>query len=507
MPKIYSIEHFHQCASVAVLLISQAFAVPLISSRTSPTISWSSCNFTAADPPSLSCGSIQAPIDHSDPHGPQVGIKFARLAAPNDTRIGSLFFNPGGPGGSSTAFVQLKIETGWSIWSAELLQRYDLINFDPRGTGLSNPVSCNETIWNQRVPIAPKDDSEFAQMVERNKAFSESCKAGTGPVFDFLDTESVARDMDLIREALGEDKLNFLGLSYGTDLGTTYANIFPEKVGRMVLDGVMDQGESDTTELVTESTAYEATLNHFFQWCNTTTECALNGKDAAGIFDTLITSADINPVPAPDCSVNGEQICKSDVTGEELLSRIQSGLLGFAQNPVLVGWPMLSLAIADAAAGNATLLSAPLKTQSTSSDFSFLAIACLEWAPSSKNYVELALKRQMTGVISPHTRGSGEIWSMQSKCIGWAAQPRPKRALNPQNLAKLPNILLVTSYWDPSTSIVWANGLRLQIPNSVLILRKGSGHTTYFTFGETSKAIDKFLMMGQLPKQGMTYDS
>ncbi|KAH7386183.1 Alpha/Beta hydrolase protein [Cadophora sp. MPI-SDFR-AT-0126] len=501
MQQLFYLSHI----SATLIFFSQALALPYISPRTNPKISWANC--TTSDPPGLQCGQIEVPVDYDNAHADQFNITFARLQATNATsRIGSLIINPGGPGGAGSDLVFGQIQ-GAPLFSPELLAQYDIIGLDPRGTGLSNPMVCDPTIWNQRVSSTPKNEEEFNKLVEYNKAFSESCKAGTGRVFDFMGTASAAKDMDMVRRALQEDKLNFLGISYGSNLGSTYAGLFPTKVGRMVLDGILAVSDSDTSLLATESGAYEATLNQFFKWCNTTSDCALNGQDAPGIFDDIIATANEKPIPAPGCTIGNVSVCRSDATGEEILSRVQSGILFVEQSVLGPGWPLLSVAIAQASRGNATLLSARIKSAPSDSDFSFLGVACKDWAPTSKSYIDLVFKRQMTTALSPHSRGNSQTYQAQSSCIGWVSPPTPVEGLRPKQVAKLPKILLANSFWDPSTSIVWANTLRQQIPSSVLLLRNGSGHTSYFSHGKISTAMDTFLLTGVLPAQGTVFDS
>ena len=496
-----------QIASIALSLASQVLAAPSASPRTYPTVTWRNC--TAADPPNLQCGHLQVPVDYNNPHGHQFDLTFARLKASNSTsRLGSLVFNPGGPGGAASRFVFTQVFDGVTVWSPEILADYDIIGLDPRGTGLSNPMTCDQNIWNERVSSTPKNENEFNQLVAHNKAFSESCRHGTGPVFDFMDTTSAAKDMEMVRRALGEEKLNYLGLSYGSQLGSTYAGLYPKNVGRMVLDGVLDVAGSDTQALLAESTAYESTLDKFFQWCNTTTDCALHGQDAAGIFDNLINTANDKPIPAPGCSASGPTPCRSDATGEEILSEVQGGLVGVDPGPAFEGWPALSVSIAEASQGNASLISTPIITAPTDASFSFLGVVCKDWAPTSKSYIDLDLKRQMTSALAPHSRGSSQTYETQSSCIGWVSPATNTRhVLDPNQVAKLPPILLVNALWDPSTSIAWANALRLEIPSSVLILRNGAGHTSYFIPGQTSAAINAYLLTGDLPAQGTTFDS
>ncbi|KAG9235189.1 hypothetical protein BJ875DRAFT_483477 [Amylocarpus encephaloides] len=481
--------------------------VPPLSPRTSPTISWKNC-INESDPPNLQCGSIQVPVDYGKPHCEHFNLTFARIKTNGISCLGSLVYNPGGPGGAGSDVVFAHVLKGISVWSAELLAQYDLIGLDPRGTGLSNPMKCDPTIWNQRVSMTPQNEEEFNQLVENNKAFSESCRNLTGPIFDFMDTASAAKDMDMVRRALQEDKLNFLGQSYDSQLGSRYAGLFPQNIGRMVLDGITDVSLPGTAQLLIKSNTYESTLNEFFKWCNTTIQCALINQDAPGIFDKLIGTANTNPIPAPGCSPLSEHPCRSDATSEEILTEVQLGLIGFNGTVSFTGWPALSLGILEASKGNATLLSRPIITTPTSSDFSFLGVACFDCKATSISHIDLLLKRQMTSTLSPHTLGATQTYQAQAQCTGWAAPAtNTNHALKPKKIAQLPELLLVNSLWDPSTSIVWANLLREQLLSARLVLRKGAGHTSYFAAGETSRAMDGFLLRGELPEQGTTFKS
>ncbi|KAH7317572.1 Alpha/Beta hydrolase protein [Rhexocercosporidium sp. MPI-PUGE-AT-0058] len=498
--------HLLSTVFTITLLASQALALPSLSPIRSPHVIWGKCG--GMDPPNLQCGKVQVPVDYDNPHGAQLNVTFARLKAPNATdHLGSLIFNPGGPGGVASDMVYTQVFWNISVWSPKLVAQYDIIGLDPRGTGLSNPMLCDPKIWNQRINDRPKNQEEFDKLVAYNKAFSESCKTATGPVFDFLGTGSAARDMDMVRRALGEDKLNFLGLSYGSDLGSTYAGLYPEHVGRMVLDGILDTSSLDTYFLATAATTYEATLNKFFDWCNTNSDCALHGQDPAGVFDSLIARASETPIPAPGCTVGNVSVCFSDVTDQEILGGVQGGLKNVVPLHGYGGWASLSVAIAEAAQGNATRLSVSMKTSAQDPAYSFLGVICKDWPPSSKNHFDLALKREFITALSPHTKGGVGAYSTQAACIGWASPPTPLQVLTPKQVAKLPKILLVNSFWDPSTSVTWANALKVQIPSSVLILRNGSGHVSYFNDGKTSAAMETFFLTGETPAQGAIFDS
>src|SRR5262249_29590486 len=152
--------------------------------------------------------------------------------------VGSLFFDPGGPGGSGTQIVYVE-SLGFNLFSAATREHFDLIGIDPRGVGLSSPIRCDPALLNRQVPAFPKSEAEFRQVVERNRALGRSCRRLTGPLFEHVDTVSAARDLEVLRRALGQGKLNYLGLSYGSQLGSTYAELFPDKIRTLALDGAL----------------------------------------------------------------------------------------------------------------------------------------------------------------------------------------------------------------------------------------------------------------------------
>jgi pimeloyl-ACP methyl ester carboxylesterase len=481
---------------------THVFAAP--NKAKSPSISWGNC--TDQDPPNLDCGQIVVPIDYLNPNKGQLNLTIARLRA-SGTKTGSLIYNPGGPGGSGSLAIQAQVQNKAQLFSSSLMEKFDIIGLDLRGTGFSNPVQCDPNIYNEQVSSFPKTEAEFNALVRYNKVFSNSCQNLTGPAFEYMDTASVAKDLELVRQALGEGKLNYLGQSYGTQLGAQYAELYPETVGRFVFDGVTDHSQSSTTTLSTESIGYEATLNKFFQWCNTTQDCALHGQDIEGIFVNLIASADKKPIPAPGCLSTGEAACRSKVTADDILYNVEDGLLGLKESPLFMGWSTLSSAIAEAAAGNATKLSSPLITTPSHNLFSKLGVSCQDWTRSIETFTDFQIKQKMFSALFPHTKGASEFYWSQIYCIGWAAPViNTQHVLNPKQVVKPPKIFLVHSFWDPSTSLVWAVNVRSQLPNSVLALRNGVGHTSYQLYGHTSAAIDKFLLEGILPEDGTTYD-
>jgi pimeloyl-ACP methyl ester carboxylesterase len=486
--------------ALGLALISQTTALPSQPSNSTSAIKWTNC--TNKDPPNLQCAQIQAPIDYKHQNGEQFTLFIARLKANGTSRVGSLVYNPGGPGGSASEAVIATAQGITGIFSQNLISSYDIIGLDPRGVGQSNPIKCDPTILNTRISTFPKTDDEFNALVNRNKAFGASCKNKTGALLDHMDTTHFVQDIEFVRQALDDGELNFLGLSYGTMIGAAYAEAYPKNVGRMVIDGITDHSASEMDFITSAAATYEATLNKFFQWCNTTSSCALHGKDVAGILDNLIIQAEKKPIPAPGCSTIGQSACLSDVSGDEILWSVKNGLA-----PGLSAWPALSLNIVNATQGDATALSASYYNEETSPFFSAAAISCQDFTQTTKSLVDLTLRKQMMGILAPHTNGMSMTWNLYATCIGWPATLTNPQHVLASKVKSAPPVLLVNSLWDPATSIEWANSVRLQMPNSVLVVRNGAGHTSYGQVGKTTMAIDAFLVNGTMPAQGTMYDN
>src|SRR5215210_2417693 len=222
--------------SVTVLAPAAHAAAPSASSAlAAPGVSWIECR------DGFQCATVPAPLDYDDPGGAQVGISVIRLPAGDPgQRIGSLMLNPGGPGGSGVEVVR---GLG-KFLPLELRARYDIVGFDPRGVNLSTPLRCFDTFDEALavLPPFPYPDLPHEEQVLRvaDDQLAAACAQHGGAILDHMSTADVARDMDLLRGALGDEKLNYLGFSYGSVLGQNYANLFPSRVGALVIDGVLD---------------------------------------------------------------------------------------------------------------------------------------------------------------------------------------------------------------------------------------------------------------------------
>ena len=362
---------------------------------------------------------------------------------------------------------------------------------DPRGIGQSTPIKCDVDLFNERVSRYPQTEADFNKLVQHNKAFGESCLKLSGDIVKHVDTASVARDFEAVRQALGDGKLNLLAISYGTQIAAQYAELFPQSVGRFVLDGVVDHSGSEMYSLVTESATRESAFNRFEKWCANSNKCALQGKDVAAILEKLIKQADKTPIPVPGC--NGTS-CREDVNGEELRLNVANGLGMYNSNSRVV-----DLELEKALEGDASMISTPLADAENYAEFARRAVLCLDWFHSSKSVSDLLYKQQLLASTAPHTHGAGGTWEAQTSCIGW-----PVPIQNPPHQVDVqgaPPMLLVNSLYDPATSYTWAVGVKEQIPGAVLLTRKGEGHGSYTRSGEAHHVIDAFLVGGKMPAE------
>ncbi|KAH7198447.1 DSBA-like thioredoxin domain-containing protein [Fusarium flagelliforme] len=456
-----------------------------------PKITWGKCPATI--PPGVDCAKINVPLAYQSGNSTTAkgnGTVELGLVRLNHTgkgeKQGSLFFNTGGPGASGALVVAGSPYVSAISFSDELRDAYDIIGLDPRGVGISTPVQCDPKVFNKRVKTYVTTDEEYDDLYDYGREIGESCANLTGPLINHLDTVHVAKDHEIVRKALGDSKFNYLGLSYGTFLGYTYASLFPGSVGRMALDAIVDHSQSEIGALLAESTGYETTLNQFFDWCDRNSTCALHGKNSSRVWDQVLEKADSKPISAPSC--NGT--CRSDVTGEEIRYNAQS-LLTFQYLDFGSNWFDLADALLQASRGNATALSTPtpnsrIVQDPTGSPYNYLAIGCQDWLHRSKTSVDLRQKLLNAVTFAPRTLGMSQTYYYESTCIGWPAPLTNPQAPIASGIKYAPTILLAASVYDPETSITNAEGVREQLPKR----------------GGTSQAMDRYLATGKLPRDG-----
>src|SRR5699024_850079 len=249
-----------------------------------PTADWSAC-------PGGDCAHVTVPLDHDDPAGDTIDIALLRASrADPDERIGSLLLNPGGPGGSGIDLArQLTLPSA-------ITEQFDVIGFDPRGVGASHGLDCHDHLQ-EMYDADPTldDDQDRRRLLAISQDFVDDCESRHGDVLDHLGTSNVAQDLDLIRMALGEEQLNYLGYSYGTLIGQQYARLFPERIRAMVLDGVIDPNLGGLDAAARQARGFEDALTSFIAWCDAH-DCG--GGDTDALVDEAIAAVEKDPVPS-----------------------------------------------------------------------------------------------------------------------------------------------------------------------------------------------------------------
>jgi pimeloyl-ACP methyl ester carboxylesterase len=477
-------KRWKQGVSVAVVAAGiGGFLVPGAAVAKTAGISWSECKPGSVE----QCGKLTVPLDWSKPGGAKTEIYVARVPAKDQAhKLGSLTFNPGGPGGAGASIFAEGLA---DRLFPDYRDRYDLVSFDPRGSGSSTALACGPVL-RPGVPVFPKNKAQYDAMVASSRATGEACLKKHGDLMRNLDTRTAARDMDAIRAALGEQKLNFIGLSYGSYLGTTYAQLFPQRVGRMVLDGIVDHAQGATRFMLDEARTMEDTFNRFAAWCDKDTSCALHGQDVGAVWDKLVAKADKTPLPVPD---------HAPVTGDTLRMTLPALMpkTDFVGNP----WPPLAEGIAQAVQGDASLFA----ETSYLGDYetAYAAVSCMDLPGELKGYADAKARIALAKAVAPRIGAAVEGWVITAACAGWPI--KPSNPWQPTPVKGVPPILITSTTHDPSTPVSNAYGLARQIRGSRLVVADDAiGHTAYFNSACGRAAIAAYLIDGKLPPKRST---
>ncbi|MGA8115871.1 MAG: alpha/beta hydrolase [Actinocatenispora sp.] len=452
-------------AVLAAATVGAALCVPTAAAAhtpRTPPLAWHDCH-TADTPPSLECATLTVPLDWSDPDGPTIELAVNRLPARDPAhRIGPLLVNPGGPGGSGTEVVAYG---GMLLGAPELAtvrDRFDLIGFDPRGVGGSTPVTCTDPVYDPAAPTFPSTPDGYAAMVDSSHRHGTDCARSTGPLLGHVDTISAARDVEAVRVGLGAPKISWLGVSYGTELGSFYADLYPDRVRAMVLDGAVDHSRLMAQAAVEESAATEREFHRFADWCDDSTDCALHGTDVLAGLDALTARADRGEIH--DATLG------RTVSGAEITSGSYSYLT------LRDAWPGLSSALAAAE-------KTPSEPEQLDAGIvgvapiypAYRAVSCQDFAPALHGLADLRTRAAAVRAAAPHSWRYSEMWDMTTGCAGW-----PVPAANPphaQHVSGVDTVLVVGNRYDPATPYRWAQALAGHIDGSRLLTVDGDGHT------------------------------
>jgi pimeloyl-ACP methyl ester carboxylesterase len=442
------------------------------------------------------CSTLQVPRDYKHPAGESISLSIIRLKAKKP--VGSLLLNPGGPGGSGVDYAR----AATYVVSQKLIANYDIVGFDPRGVGRSTPVHCLTDAQTDRIIAAdgsPDNQAEISLLVALNKSFAIACQKNSPTLFRFVNTASAARDLDILRSALGDKKLNWLGKSYGTFLGATYAELFPKRVGRMVLDGVVDPTLSNTALSAGQAIGFEDALHRFISDCHSHTDCPLAGSPQFGYQQivNLLKSLDAHPVTLKDGR-----------TFTQAMALI--GILGSLYDKQY-GWPQLRSDLTSAFALSYEPLARNLdlytsrgpdgKYKDNSND-AIAAVNCLDRPdrPSVKQTLRLVKQWRKNAPLF----GEYLAWSNLS-CTYWKAPATDTP--HAISASGSPMILVVGTLHDPATPYAWSKSLSKQLHNSTLLTFDGDGHTAYMQGSSCiDTVVDSYFMTGEAKAGTVCHD-
>lgn len=431
------------------------------------TIRWTDCGS------GFECGTLRVPVDHAKPGGKTLELALIRHPASKpDQRIGSLLMNPGGPGASAIDLVRSWPRAG------TIGDRFDLVGFDPRGVGKSTPLDCHSHLQ-EMYDADPSIDSpaDETAILKTSKAFVSECARKYGDLLPYLGTTDVAKDMDAVRQALGEDQISYLGFSYGTSIGQEYARLFPTHVRAMILDGVVDQAPDGPTAAAQQAAGFTTALASYEHHCDTD-GCGFGGTKAAEVITEVSDAVERAPIPAPDADRPATPGVLSLALGQALYSEQLWGSLSAALRGARDGDGSKLVALADMYLGRG-----PDGAYRSGFEIYF-AVSCLDdtWPRDPDVLFADAKAAAKTDPIF------GEpIVNDYVRCSLWPAKPKPLAPV-PATTKGLPPIVVVSTTKDPATP--YENGVAVarQIPGAVLVTNEGEGHTVV---GQGKPCIDE----------------
>jgi pimeloyl-ACP methyl ester carboxylesterase len=440
------------------------------------------------------CARLLVPFDYADPDGARFSLPVIKLpAAKPAERVGALVINPGGPGGSGVEYA-LGAKSG--EFTPTVLDRFDIVGFDPRGIGGSLPAVRCMTGPQLDTYFATNDDpdnsAQLATVVSESKLYAEQCARNAATLLPYLNTADAAKDMDVLRAALGEPALTYLGKSYGTYLGASYAQQFPSRVRALVLDGAVDPAASGLQLDVTQATGFESAFGQFAAWCATQAGCPLGAASGAvGKVEGLLAAANAHPLSS---MLGNDQ----PANGAMLDTGIAAALY---ERPA---WPDLELALSSAFDGDGTILvelADSLLERTASGTYSNLSDAelsfdCVDrpWPRTIGPYAAAAAAAQKAAPLF----GAAIVWG-SLPCAYWPVPP----VTTAIRAAGARPILVVGDLHDPATPYQWAVDLSHDLASGVLLGWNGEGHTSYMQGSSCiDNTVDSYLISLRLPRSG-----
>jgi len=490
---------FKRCGGVlaVVFLLGLWAAAP---AGAAPSIDWEPCgdNF-----PGFECALFDVPLDYDSPRGPTTEIALARLpAADSAHRIGSVFVNPGGPGGSG---VELVLEGFGQELHDNLGGRFDVVGFDPRGIGASDPIHCFESeddlvAFLNATPLFPYRAGQYRPFYDHWASLADECLSRDGRIARHMSTADVVRDLDLLRRAVGDRKLTYLGFSYGSYLGNTYANLFPGNVRALVIDGVLDPRLwSSGWQIKSDRVATQEEFDEFLRLCREAgPACAFSdGRRTAKRWEALARAVEDEPIDLGDGFLYTYDFLIGDAAGAMYSPESWGGPEGFGA--------FLDL-LADIALGDQSVQAQARAVrqsfvQQLEADYdngfdAYFGNQCAD-TQYPGTFVEFRLIDVYARVGS---RFGPYWWWFNNGCADWPVAP--DRYTGPWTARTSAPVLVVGNFFDGVTDYRGAQASAKLLRNARLLSYAGWGHTAYGRSECTTEHIDRYLVDGTLPPKG-----
>ena len=442
----------------------------------------------------LEQGSLQVPVDYADPSKGTFTLNVVRRLATNPSkRIGSLLVNPGGPGFGGSELAQ-RAEV---IYSLDILERFDIVGWDPRGTGLSEPhVDCitDYDHYYGEYDITPDNNTERKTIVDLAKEFAGACNAANADILQYVGTNNSARDIDAVRRALGEDTISYFGFSYGSVLGATWATLFPDTVRAAVLDGAADPNADPVQAAIQQSKGFEHTLTTFLAGCSANMDCPFYNNGAAEqAFDALMLQLDEQPIPGRDG--------RPPLTRAMAITAVAQGMYSSTL------WPRLATVLSQAQAGDGSGLMGlydqyygRLADGTYGNELeAFQVITCMD-SPTRLTVQQeddaSVLYRQASPRLAPGTTGA-------YGCVFFPPSVNPRMAVTGAGAGP---ILVMGTTGDAATPLDSTRAMAATLDDGRLVIVTADQHTGYNVNQCSRETIDRYLIdpLTQAPKDGTT---
>ena len=454
----------------------------------SQTLTWTSCE------DEMQCATATAPLDWTDPSRDSIELALVRHPATGGAPLGSVLVNPGGPGGSGYDFIANSVDFAVS---PKLIEKFDIVGFDPRGVNRSSAVLCHDdpaqldAFIYDITPGVVGSDEWIAAAQAANTAYAAQCLVHTGELLGYVDTVSAARDLDLLRAVLGDKKLNYLGFSYGTLLGATFAELYPQNTGRLVLDGALDPTSTSFDVSLTQAEGFESALRAFLADCATVDDCPFDGTADQSMtkIRALLDRLEVSPIRAAD----GRELGSNSMTSAIVLPLYREDDWPYLRQlftAVMQGDSTVAFALADSYNGrnaDGTYIDNSLEAR--------FAINCLDYA-SQGDVAVMRAQAQELATLAPvlgKQLSYGDVG-----CLGWPVKAAAERPVI--HAAGSADILVVGTTNDPATPYSWAVALAEQLDNGHLVTYEGEGHTAYNKSNAcVDNTIDDYFIDGTVP--------